>query len=99
MSCEPLVQSCPVTRHHATSASVPVPPALSDLISSYLGRVDGGWQCIECGRQDSKGHLVEHVEVHHLQGVEYFCSHCNVKKHSRASLRRHVNYAHKKPTS
>jgi len=73
--------------------------ALSDLISSYLGRVDGGWQCIECGRQDSKGHLVEHVEVHHLQGVEYFCSHCNVKKHSRASLRRHVNYAHKKPTS
>ena len=73
--------------------------ALTELISSYLCRVSGGqWQCRECGRLDSKGHMVEHVETSHLQGVEYFCSYCNVKKYSRATLRRHINYAHKNST-
>lgn len=43
--------------------------------------------------------MVEHVETSHLQGVEYFCSFCNVKKYSRATLRRHINYAHKHAAS
>jgi len=69
--------------------------ALTDLISSYIVKVDGGWQCTECARVDSKGHLVEHVETSHLEGVEYFCQFCGIKKSSRATLRRHVNYSHK----
>ena len=69
--------------------------ALTDLISSYIVKVDGGWQCTECARTDTKGHLVEHVETSHLDGVEYFCQFCGIKKSSRATLRRHVNYSHK----
>ena len=85
---------CPLSRYSRP------PTDLAALISSYLSRVSGGqWQCTECGRTDSKGHMVEHVETSHLQGVEYFCSFCNVKKYSRATLRRHINYAHKHAAS
>jgi len=69
--------------------------ALRDLINSYIVKVESGWQCTECARIDSKGHLVEHVETSHLDGVEYFCQYCGIKKSSRATLRRHVNYSHK----
>jgi len=34
--------------------------ALTDLISSYIVKVEGGWQCTQCARIDTKGHLVEH---------------------------------------
>jgi len=78
-----------------TAAKVDENKALSDLISSYIVKVEGGWQCTECGRVDTKGHLVEHVETSHLEGVEYFCQFCGIKKSSRATLRRHVNYSHK----
>jgi len=78
-----------------TAAKVDENKALTDLISSYIVKVEGGWQCTECGRVDTKGHLVEHVETSHLEGVEYFCQFCGIKKSSRATLRRHVNYSHK----
>jgi len=67
------------------------------LVASNVdgNKVGGGWQCTECARIDSKGHLVEHVETSHLEGVEYTCQYCGIKKSSRATLRRHVNYSHK----
>lgn len=89
----------PRSRELASKLSSPL-AALSELIASYLEKIEGGkWQCRECGRVDSKGHIVEHVETSHLEGVEYFCSYCNVKKLSRATLRRHMNYAHKNATA
>ena len=87
--------TCVFTIHVRKLTIPPMVAVLSDLISSYIVKVDGGWQCSECGRIDSKGHMVEHVENSHIEGVEYSCQYCGVKKKSRATLRRHINYSHK----
>ena len=68
---------------------------LEDLISENMMKVGGGWQCRLCSKIDTKSHVVEHLESTHLEGVEYACQYCDVKKHSRQSLRKHVQYSHK----
>jgi len=64
--------------------------ALELLISENMTKVTGGWQCRICSKIDTKSHIVEHLESTHLEGVEYACQFCGVKKHSRTALRKHV---------
>lgn len=69
--------------------------ALEDVLEQNMARVAGGWQCRLCTKIDTKSHIIEHLESTHLEGVEYSCQYCAVKKHSRASLRKHVKANHK----
>ena len=69
--------------------------ALDDLLNENMTKVAGGWECRICGKIDTKSHTVEHLESTHLEGVEYSCQYCGIKKHSRASLRKHVGSVHK----
>jgi len=68
---------------------------LNVLLNENMTRVKGGWQCRLCQKIDTKSHIEEHLESAHLEGVEYPCQFCGIKKHSRTSLRKHVASAHR----
>jgi len=68
---------------------------LNVLLNENMTRVQGGWQCRLCQKIDTKSHIEEHLESAHLEGVEYPCQFCGIKKHSRTSLRKHVASAHR----
>merc|ERR1711971_329269 len=68
---------------------------LNVLVNENMTRVRGGWQCRLCQKIDTKSHIEEHLESAHLEGVEYPCQFCGIKKHSRTSLRKHVASAHR----
>jgi uncharacterized Zn-finger protein len=60
------------------------------------------WKCSECNKEyKQKGHLSEHIESQHIQGLNFRCpysksySRCCYIARTRNTIRTHVNNAHR----
>ena len=64
---------------------------------AYNGEFDPAkpWLCSECQKAfRQKGHLQDHIESNHINGISYSCPFCETGVSSRASLRSHVSQKH-----
>jgi len=73
---------------------------LTSLVSSFVaynGEFDPSkpWLCSGCQKAfRQKGHLQDHIESNHIEGISYNCPFCETEVSSRASLRTHVSQKH-----
>ena len=71
---------------------------LESEILSKMGRApaDGGhssfWTCLDCGYRGKKSHVMEHVEMKHVEHSGYMCPVCPKVFRSRVTLRQHRKY-------
>ena len=64
---------------------------------AYNGEFDPTkpWLCSGCQKAfRQKGHLQDHIESNHIEGISYNCPFCETEVSSRASLRTHVSQKH-----
>jgi len=65
-------------------------------LSENVQKVDNGNKCIICGKFFKKpAHAREHVEMTHVEGLQFPCSFCNKICRNRHALRLHKNSMHK----
>ena len=51
--------------------------------------------CTVCGKEGKSGHIKDHIEVHHLEGVSIPCNYCEKTFRTRDALRHHNSRQHK----
>ena len=72
---------------------------LDETINSMMDRLENGkMSCKVCGKSDNfrdKGHLKQHIEARHIEGVSHPCNQCGKNFRSRHSLVQHVSKSHK----
>ena len=64
---------------------------------AYNGEFDPAkpWLCSQCQKVfRQKGHLQDHIESNHINGISFSCPYCETQVGSRASLRAHVSQKH-----
>ena len=72
---------------------------LDETINSMMDRLENGKLiCKVCGKSDNfrdKGHLKQHIEARHIEGISHPCHQCGKNLRSRHSLVQHVSTSHK----
>ena len=78
------------------SDGIPNIEELDLKLRENVQKIDGGNKCIICGKVfKNPGHAREHVEMAHIEGLQFNCSFCDKTYRNRNALRRHKNqYAH-----
>ena len=59
------------------------------------GRSSRAYVCTVCGKQGKRGHIKDHIEVHHIEGVSIPCNYCEKIFRTRDALRHHNSRLHK----
>ena len=55
----------------------------------------GLYMCNFCSKTGKIGHMREHVEIHHVDGLQFPCKFCGKSYRSRATVRAHVSRDHR----
>ena len=55
----------------------------------------GLYMCKFCSKTGKIGHMREHVEIHHVDGLQFPCKFCGKLYRSRATVRAHVSRDHR----
>ena len=68
---------------------------LDHKIDNMMRKVDGYWNCLQCGKCDRNvANVRDHIEAKHIEGVSHSCPDCGKYYRSRNSLRFHRSKHH-----
>ena len=66
---------------------------LDSKIIENIQKMNNGTKCLICGRIFKKlGHAKEHVEVSHIEGLQFPCNICNKVLQNQSPIRNHKRY-------
>ena len=69
---------------------------LNTTIQSMMQKIDGIWNCTQCGKTDKmRQHIKNHIEGKHIEGVSHPCNYCGKMFRSTNSLANHRSISHK----
>ena len=70
---------------------------LDQTIRSLMETIGHGqYSCKACGKNTNhSGHMIEHIEGHHIEGATHQCNQCYKILRSRKALRCHISNTHK----
>ena len=67
-------------------------------ITNGKAKLKRAFICKVCGKEGAKQAIVDHIELHHLEGVSLPCNSCQKTFRSRRNLRDHTSSNHRKAT-
>ena len=78
------------------SDEIPNIEELELKLRENVKKINGGSQCIICEKiYRYPAHALEHVEITHMEGLQFNCSFCDNTYRNRNALRQHENRKHK----
>ena len=69
-----------------------------NMIQNGKAKLKRAFICNMCGKEGAKQAIVDHIELHHLEGVSLPCNSCQKTFRSRRNLRDHTATNHRKAT-
>ena len=68
---------------------------IEEAINKLMAKFDGGYVCGVCKKVEKhKGHLMAHIERHHVKGLVFSCSICEEKFDNRIKRKYHLKKCH-----
>ena len=68
---------------------------IEEAINKLMAKFDGGYVCGVCKKVEKhKGHLMAHIERHHVKGLVFTCSICEEKFDNRIKRKYHLKKCH-----
>ena len=79
-----------------SSAEFPNIEELDSKLKENIQKINNGAKCLLCGRVFKQTcHAKEHVEMSHIEGLEFQCKICNIMFKNRNAFRKHKNKNHR----